>query len=206
MLKTVEVPQLQYIDEIIDELIVGQRQVPIVQTVQKTVDVPQVQFHDRVVDVPALFVKEQITEVAQHGPQEHVRDSTTEQSVDVPVTHSRVFIMNDCDELIPEWLNVVKGVIDSEGLPMNISRETLQQNKILRVIKKDHVKKRLDILAEIAELNDDYKKFYERCVKCMNLGICENSVDDSEIAKLLRLNTSMSGDEQISSEVFVDPA
>ena len=112
--------------------------------------------------------------------------------------------MDDCDELIPEWLNFVKDVVDSEDLPLNIYREILQQNKILRVIKKNHVMKCMDMFDEIAELSDDRKKFYEQFVKCVKLGIRENSVDDLEIAELLRFNTSKSGDEQISFKEHVD--
>ena len=98
----------------------------------------------------------------------------------------RAVTTDDCDELFPEWLNFVKGVVDSDDLPRNISLETLQQNKILRVIKKNFVKKCLEMFAETAEKKDDYKKFYEQFGKCSKLGIHEDSTNRTKIAELLR--------------------
>merc|ERR1712042_319635 len=100
----------------------------------------------------------------------------------------RVFITDDFEDMLPRYLTFIKGVVDSDDLPLNVSRETLQQHKLLKVIKKKLVRKTLDMIKKISD--DKYAAFWAEYSTNIKLGVIEDTANRTRLAKLLRFTSS----------------
>lgn len=114
----------------------------------------------------------------------------------------RVFITEDFEDMMPKYLSFVKGVVDSDDLPLNVSRETLQQHKLLKVIKKKLVRKTLDMIKKIE--GEDYDKFWKEYSTNIKLGVIEDHSNRTRLAKLLKFYTSNSDTEQTSLADYIE--
>lgn len=131
-------------------------------------------------------------------------DGQSKRNTDMKLYVRRVFITDQFDELIPEYMKFMRGVIETDDVPLNLSRELLQQNKIIKLIGKNIVKKVLDMFVNISNDADKFRTFYEQYSKNIKLGVHEDSVNREKLTSLLRYETSKSDGDLISLDEYLD--
>ena len=115
----------------------------------------------------------------------------------------KVFIMDDCEQLVPEWLKFMVGVVDSNDIPLNVSREILQQNKILSQIKNIITKKAIELFKDMQEDEDLYLKFYNSYDKMLKLGVHEDSKNREKLLDFIRYNSLNHSEKLISFQEYI---
>lgn len=140
-------------------------------------------------------------------PFELSKDMFDENARNIRLYVKRVFINDKFEDLMPRWLKFVRGVVDSDDLPLNVSREILQKSKVLSIINKRLVRKSLDMIREIAENTADpsqYVMFWNNFGKYLKVGAVEDDVHRKDITPLLRFFSSKSGEEYTSLDTYVE--
>lgn len=139
-------------------------------------------------------------------PFELSRDMFDENARNVRLYVKRVFINDKFEDIMPRWLKFVRGVVDSDDLPLNVSREILQKSKVLSIINKRLVRKSLDMFNELAEDEDSskYIMFWNNFGKYIKVGVIEDNVNKKELLPLLRFFSSKSGEEYTSFDQYIE--
>lgn len=139
-------------------------------------------------------------------PFELSRDMFDDDSRNIRLYVKRVFINDKFEDIVPRWLKFVRGVVDSQDLPLNVSREILQKSKVLSIINKRLVRKSLDMIRDIESDEDDskYIMFWNNFGKYLKVGVIEDSRNKEDIIPLLRFYSSRSGEEYTSLEQYVE--
>ena len=131
---------------------------------------------------------------------------TQTKKTNIKLYVKKVFIMDDCEDLVPEWLRFMKGIVDSNDIPLNVSREILQQNKVVKQIKNTIVKKSIELFTELSEDEDSskYNKFYDNYSKMIKLAVHEDSKNRDKLIELLRFNSANNVDSYIKLNDYVE--